>query len=83
MVVGGDDDDITGIRVVFVSMVFETDQSRLPALPLTSANIASKALTKNIEFYLPLHNGLALSLPHCTQDGTSNQWYAEYHNFKE
>jgi hypothetical protein len=83
MVAEGDDDDITGIKVVFVSMLTETDQAELPALPLTSTNTTTKALTKNIEFYLPLHNGLGVYLLHCTQDCTSDQWHVKDHNFAQ
>lgn len=59
MVVDGDD-DITGINVVFVSMLPETDQTTLPALPPISTNTVAKALIKNIEFCFPLHNVLAI-----------------------
>jgi hypothetical protein len=74
-----DDDDITGTNVVFVSMLPKMDQSSLPALPLTSTNTAAKALTKNIETYLPLQSDFGVSTALQATNGPSNSCHAVLH----
>jgi hypothetical protein len=80
-----DDNDITGTNVVFVSMLPKMDQSSLPALPLTSTNTAAKALTKNIEIYLPHQNDFGVStavqMVQVT-NGPSNFCHAVHSHFK-